>query len=281
MLFPCFDYYSLIHFVAIYRFRAGAHSLNHFWSSTVSNAYDEFGRLYPALNALVDPDEGVKEIYRTSLSFRRQKDFCFAVLGGREKDILPAEDMYSSDMEILLRAIQPNGTGCRLSAYLLVGFELGHRPAMFLLCFPGHVRQHNNGRWRFEGLYDVKTNHRYHDYTLTQNVSDHITDFKRAEPLRDWAVANTCFHYDGVEHLDQEIYHYLERAGYPLFFFSSYSIRRGMINEMIANFILQGQTREQAVGTVRERIGWASAGDTAQDYISPIGMWCSSLIIMF
>jgi hypothetical protein len=234
-------------------------------------AYESFGSLYPALNPLVDPKDGVDELNRTSLFFRRTKEFCFAVLGGREKDTQAAEDMYDSDLERIIDACPPTPSGYRTVTYLSIAKELGHRPAMFLYCFPGHVRRLPNGRWRFEGLYDVKTSNRYRDYTLHQRSEEAIENFRRAEPMREWGTANTAFHYASVEALDMDINERATKAGYPNWTFSSYSPRRGRVNERIGNLIFQGYSLNRALTAVRTELGWATAGDTAQDYVSPLG----------
>jgi len=244
-------------------------------------AYECFGTLYPALNPLVDPKDGVDNLNRTSLFFRRTKEFCFSVLGGREKDTQPAEDMYESDLALIVRGTPTTPTGYRTIAYLSIAMELGHRPAMFLLCFPGHIRQLPNGRWRFEGLYDVKTNNRYRDYTLSERSAAAIENLRRTEPMREWGTVNTCFHYSSVEALDMDINERATKSGYPNWTFSSYSPRRGRVNERIGNLILQGQSLNTALGTVRTEIGWASAGDTAQDYMSPLGERVHSLIFVY
>ena len=76
-------------------------------------AYECLGALYPQLNPLVDPKDGIDQLYRTSLYFRRTKEFCFAVLGGREKDNQPAEEMYESDLEFIIIGTPPTPI-CRL-----------------------------------------------------------------------------------------------------------------------------------------------------------------------
>jgi hypothetical protein len=249
----------------------GSHSLGHFWSDMIYIAYESFGSLYPALNPLVDPKDGVDELNRTSLFFRHTKEFCFAVLGGCEKDTQAAEDMYDSDLERIIDACPPTPSGYRTVTYLSIAKELGHRPAMFLYCFPGHVRRLPNGRWRFEGLYDVKTSNRYRDYTLHQRSEEAIENFRRAEPMREWGTANTAFHYASVEALDMDINERATKAGYPNWTFSSYSPRRGRVNERIGNLIFQGYSLNRALTAVRTELGWATAGDTAQDYVSPLG----------
>lgn len=253
--------------------------MNHFFSALINITYEEFGRHFPGLNANPDPEVGLRELESTSLYYRRTKEFCTAVLGGREKDIQAAEDMYENDLVAVLTACPPQPTGYRLGAYMCVAWEIGKRPAMFLLSFPDHVHQLPNGGWRFDGLYDVKTNNRYHDYTLGARAGEWVGLFKNCEDMRDWAIANTAFHYSSVEALDMEINEYVEKSGHLSWLFSSYSLRRGCFNQKLGNLILvDGLTREEAVRRVTMEFGWATAGDTGQDYLSPLGTFENDVI---
>jgi hypothetical protein len=241
-------------------------------------AYEVFGQMYPALNARLDPADGLDELYRTSIHFRRQKDFAFAVLGGREKDNQPAEPLFRSDLFQLIRACPPTPMGYQSAAYLAVAYELGHRPAMFLMCFPGHVGPIGGGGWRFDGLYDVKTNNRYRDYTLGPLAAEQVANFKRCEDMAEWGTANRAFHYQDVVALDNDINERATHAGYPNWTFSSYSLRRGRVSEKIADHMFNGRTKVEAMDLVREDLGWATSGDTIQDYITPIGKWFLNVI---
>lgn len=242
-------------------------------------AYEVFGQLYPALNALLDPEQGLEELFRTSIHYRRQKDFAFSVLGGREKDNQPAEPLFRSDLLRLIRTCPPTPKGYRSAAYLAIAYELGHRPAMFLMCFPGHVRPLVGGGWRFDGLYDVKTNNRYRDYTLGEQASEEVANFKRCEDMCEWGIVNRAFHFQSVVALDNDINERATHAGFPAWTFSSYSLRRGRVSEKIADHMFNGSSKVVAMELVREDLGWATSGDTIQDYITPIGKLLLNAIV--
>lgn len=237
--------------------------------------------MYPALNAMLDPKDGIDHLYRTSRFFRNEKDFCFATTGGREKDNQPAEPMYESDLICLMRACPPTPKGYRSSAYLAVSWELGHRPALFLMAFPGNVHLIHGNVWRFDGMFDVKTNNRYKDYNLAERAAEEVENFKRCEDMCVWGTVNRAFHFKDVVALDNDINERSIHGGFPLWWFSSYGPRRGNVSESVANLMFGGHTKEEAMKIVAADIGWASSADTIQDYITPLGKSFCSLDFVF
>lgn len=248
----------------------GTHALGSFWGSTIRRVYEEVGEHFPALDPMVDAEIGVSRLLQTSKAFKREKEFCFAVLTGREHDRQPAEPMYYSDLMQILRGTPPTPAGYRSGAYLTIAHELGHRPAMFLMAYPDNVHLLQNGVWRFDGLFDVKTTNNYKDYNLDPLSAEWVDHFKRTEGMRVWASPNNAFHYANVCHLDMDIKERTIDGGYLRGYFSSYSVRRGCVSELVGNKMFQGHSKVDAIDFAREKIGWAIAGDTVQDYLSPL-----------
>jgi hypothetical protein len=66
--------------------------------------------------------------------------------------------------------------------------------------------------------------------------------------MRHWTNPNTFFGFPDVVWLDMEINKYAVRAGYPNWYFSSYSLCRGMVNQKVGDYmLLKGMNQEQAV----------------------------------
>jgi hypothetical protein len=197
----------------------GVLSVNHFWGTPAQNAYAMFGRRFPALNVAADPKLGLQTLLETSATLRRTKEFIFACLGGRDRETVPANIMTDNDLFRILEALPGTPSGHRLGAYLSIAHELGHRPAMYLLCFPSDIRpipNTNPVRYMIEGLRDVKmTSSRVHSFALPDYVSFWVKRFIDSRPFRDWKSPSTFFGFSDVLQLDMEINKYAMRAGNP------------------------------------------------------------------
>lgn len=231
--------------------------------------------MFPALNPLPDGKVGVEQLLETSAYFLYQKQAAYAILGGNDKDTQPAEELYDSDLDIILPSLPPAPSGYRTGTFMLCSKELGQRPAVFFMAFPDHCRRIPAPGiiWRFEGLYDVKTNNRYMEFTLDNNrCSEWMERFKSCEGMREWAHANVMFHYLNAAQADVDISKHCVKAGLPSGFFSSTSGRRGHVSEKIGNkILLQNMSLWHASREVSQEIGWSYGSDTVTDYMSPLG----------
>ena len=210
------------------------------------------------------------------------RSFVSATLGTRFLMTVPASIMTAQDLRRILAVLPPTPTGFRLGAYLTLAFHLGHRPSMLLACYPTDVtRIPNTNLYKISNLRDVKgTTTRILSYNLPEDVSYWIHRFVQSRPMREWTSPNTFFGFKNVESLDVEMNNFAVRAGYPSnYFFTSYSLRRGKVNQDVGDLILlHGYSRERAVRTVKSGMGWALAGDTIEMYITPLVNKCLEIV---
>jgi hypothetical protein len=160
---------------------------------------------------------------------------------------------------------------------------------MFLACYPMDVTCIPNMNLnKISNLCHVKgTTTRILSYNLPEDVSYWIHRFVQSRPMREWTNPNTFFGFKDVQSLDVELSKFAVRAGYPSnYFFTSYSLRRGKINQdvgdlillHVSNILLHGYSRERAVRTVKSGMGWAIVGDTIEMYITPLVNKCLEIV---
>ena len=245
--------------------------MNNLMSTQIFVAYYALGRRFPELEPHANPHVGVKGLKANSQKLVRTLKMISSAVGGRLKDRVPAVPLFMQDIRRHIRSQPWSPSGFRYIAMLLVCAELGYRFATFLMCFPNHVVNIGNGRWRFNGLYDVKNDNNYHEENLSLQTSTYVEMFKHTEDMREWVADDNTFHVTGVPHIDELMHKCGIRSGLPNYWNSSTSGRVARANKRVAELILQElRSRAEAEMIVKAEMGWASTSDAIRFYLTPI-----------
>lgn len=251
--------------------------LNHLLSTHMVYAYKEFGHRFPQLNPCYNAKVGWKDQVQTSPALIDAMQAAKSQLISRTLDRQGANPCYRSDVIRLCRVIDPSPNGYMLAAYMHASLDLGHRGMSFIRTMPSKLERRGNTYWI--SVHSAKSLKRinFAPQPLSTHTSFWLTKALECKEMGDFANPNTIFCFSSIPDIDKQMDLLCCRAGYPKFFFTSGSLRKGYTDTIVCNAILEGKSFKDAVEMARTDGGWSCTSNVVRFYISDAANLCLEL----
>jgi hypothetical protein len=240
-------------------------------------AYKEFGRRFPQLNSCHNAKAGWKDQKNNSPALIDAMQAAKSQLISRTLDRQGANPCYRSDVIRLCCVIDPSPNGYMLAAYMHASLDLGHRGMSFISTMPSKLELRGDTYW--VSVHSAKSVKRmnFPPQPLSAHTSFWVRKALDCKEMGNFANPNTLFCKSTIADIDKQMDILCCRAGYPRFYFTSGSLRKGYTDTIVCNAILEGESFKDAAEMARANGGWSCTSNVVRFYISDVANLCLEL----